>query len=357
MSEPLLMDRTELERYGTCPQSAYLHRIHKYPCNNDLAVGGVEIHRLIENAFSKNAILNEDGSIAGYELDKVAEYFVDELPAIRPDLQPDAIRAARFVADQIADIHTQILGVEKQIDYTVLPETASRPRVVATMCLDLLFAGKNNSLHYLDWKTGFRKRTAEEARDCFQTTMAAYLLFKNYDGSNTNADGQVLPRIQKVHVWYKEVRWGTQAYCCLDRDEEDPVLPHLTVERALEARVEQAVKMWMTDCSDPWPEPKKCSWCSAIYDCKYADPSVRSIAENPKEYVDRYAVICALAERMKDSLGLWFKQHGPVEGTETKFDWIVPEPKFSPKLIPLVADKNPIQDEEIAKHFKRKGKR
>lgn len=322
----IIMDRSELERWGTCPQAATLHQKYKYPCNAELAVGGVMIHKLIEDAFKANT---KDGQ---FDVLHVAEWFADHVASIRPDVQPDAIKAAKWVAHELMDIHSPVIGVERQIETRLLPATKSREEVILTTCVDMLLSGKNNSLHVWDWKTGYKKRTAAEARDSFQTCVIASILLDNYDGEHETATGEKLPRIDTIHVWYKEVRWGTTAYARIERDAEDPQLPHLTTEVAMRKRIESAARLWLQGATEAWPESEKCAMCDAIYHCPLAAMEIKDIDNDPCKAVDHYAVIEQYAKRLKKDLGLYYKKHGPIEGTEVKFDWIRPAPKFTPAI-------------------------
>ncbi len=115
-------DRSTLERCATCPHSHYLYRLieamqHEWngtadeaelKLNEDaprdtaikigaavekggdlleldgvLPVSGVIVHELIEEAFK----------FCEGDLDQIPDYFLEELPKVRPDLQPQVIRA------------------------------------------------------------------------------------------------------------------------------------------------------------------------------------------------------------------------------------------------------------------------
>jgi hypothetical protein len=321
--------------------SAQLIKKHNIPCTAELAVGGVEIHKMIEQAFQ--AGVTEDGV---FDVHLVAEHFAEHIPDVRPDIQPDAIRAAKWVAHELMDIHAPVIGVEKQIDMPLFPATKSREEVRLTTCVDLLLAGKNNSLHVWDWKTGWKKRSGEEARDCFQTCTIATILFHNYDGTHETALGVKLPKIDTLHFWYKEVRWGLNAYAKIERDTEDPQLPHLTTEVAMLKRVESAARLWLSQSQEVWPEPEKCAYCDAIYHCPMASMQIKEIAEDPCKAVDHLCVMEKYVKRLKSDLGKWYKKNGPVEGTEVRFDWIIPKPRFMPRIVSKTTQSDAESDDE-----------
>jgi len=198
--KPIILDRTRLEQFATCPQQGYLSMLFDalkaeaegnevfawemeriagadkkliakmkasalYSTTNKTCDIGTEIHELIEQAFK--ACEND--------LEKIPQWFVDNLPKIRPDIQPTAIKHARHIGDMLADYHVNVIAVEQQLSIVFLPETKTRPAIIVTMKLDLLGSGIK-SLHYHDWKTGYKQRTNSETADSFQGQFGAWLL-------------------------------------------------------------------------------------------------------------------------------------------------------------------------------------
>tara|TARA_Y100000310_G_scaffold108745_1_gene107158 strand:+ start:1535 stop:2548 length:1014 start_codon:yes stop_codon:yes gene_type:complete len=323
--EPEILDRSFLQKYADCPFQAQA----KCDTPAELKEVGKEVHRLIEEAIK-----------AGGGSDMMADYFVEELPKCRPDIQPKVIEAAKWVGDQLAnaplhkiyvDPETGELAVEYQIDFALPVKKNGRP-VKITTCVDLLLVGHNNLIVY-DWKTGYKKRSNYEAYSDFQTQFITYILW------------QLFPKIETVHFFYKETMWGTVAYARLDRNKEHPRLPHLTTERAFEGRIMEAVRLWMAGATDAWPEPKKCTWCDAILKCPYADTLARDINKDPVAFVDHMVVIeTLLKQNYIKTANEYVKKYGPIRGSKSVYEWRKPKRKFSPKL--YKAEEEPNDGEE-----------
>jgi len=351
----IIMDRSALGRYADCPHQASLCIKHNIPLNDRLPVGGVLGHDVIDKAFKKHCIDQPDGGKV-YELDKVAQTVVDELPKTRPDLSKDVVEGCKYAGDVIAGLaNIPIVGVEMQTEATITPEEFKEKlgfitdqTVTITQCFDLVQYG-TNSLHYRDWKTGYKKRTRADAEEEFQSACGAWLLMRNYDGVKTTADGQILPKIDTIHVWYHELRWRTTAYARFDRSSEDPAQSHLTTFKLLEYRILSAAKLWLEGSDEAWPEPKKCGFCSAVTKCKLADWTIKEVADNPSKYVDCYVAIKAKSTAMYKALKSFHQGYGRIEGSEVAFDW-KPSPKYIPKIMPKV-NKGPV-DEDIDSFFK-----
>jgi len=280
---------------------------------------GSAIHELGEQQI-KDAI---EGKI---QSDELADNIVDALPSIRPDIQPQAIKAARFLANEIIDMRIwDIIGVEKQVDdacKTGITTMTGRPYKL-TACLDVLLSGRN-SLHVFDWKSGFKKHTREETFNDFQAQFDTTILWQQYDGSNGD-------RIDTIHWWFIETFWGTKSYARFERNAEYPTLPRLTQEMQFKGRIFEAIKLWANKNKDAWPEEKKCSWCPIVLDCPHCDTSTKELAKDPKAFIDRIVVLEAALKKAKGLAGNWLKEYGPVKGSEMVFDWRQ-STKFTPRL-------------------------
>jgi len=319
---PIIADRSALEKYAICPLQAYLCRKHNIEGGNKLADTGNIVHDLIHEA-----IVFCEG-----DTDYIADYFLEELPKVRPDIQPEAIRAARFVCDELANMPIdRLMAVEKQIDYTLLPETATPPGkgpFTITTCPDMLFHGRDDTLVVYDWKTGYKRRSNDEAHDAYQTCHIAYILWQMY------------PTVDVIHFFYKETRWGSVAYARLDRNYEHPRLPHLTTEAAFAGRIMEAVKLWLGDCRDAWPERKKCLWCNAIFKCNFADALARDIKTETKAAVDHYQVLQAMCDNYKKAFTDLIKGGGEAKGSAVYMRRKAPAiPRFTLEAAPLEKDK------------------
>lgn len=326
---PVIGDRSYIEQYATCPLQAYLCRKHNIPVQNKLVDSGTIIHDLIEEAVE---YCRESA-----DWDMLADYFANELPKVRPDVQPDVIKAARFVTDELVNMPIQrLIGCELQIEHQFLPADpeAKRGPIILTTCLDMLFTGRDSSLIVYDWKTGFKKRSNAEAADAFQTQFIGWLLWQQPEYQS----------VETIHFFYKETRWGSVAYSGLERNKEWPQLPHLTTEMAFAGRIAEAVKLWLSDCQDAWPEEKKCLWCDAIWHCKYANALAKNIKTQTKQAVDHYQVLLAMCQKYKEGFTELIRGGAVTEiaGTACVIKRKKPaEPKFSLAITKSVAEPKP----------------
>ncbi|HOK67511.1 MAG TPA: PD-(D/E)XK nuclease family protein [Anaerohalosphaeraceae bacterium] len=366
--ERIILDRSTLERYASCPQSGYLGRIYDALVaqnrgqkiteeekallaemdsdlrkrmeqeataekTDKLRTTGALVHELIERAFQE----------CRNDISGVPDWFSERLPSIRPDVHPDAIRAARYVADCLADFHTNLIGVEVQIEHEFLPPLKSRGPVYLTTRLDVLSSGKSG-LHVWDWKCGYKKRSNSEAAASFQAQFIAFLLWQQpeYESINT------------VHFWYQEVRWGTVAYARFIRGEEHPRLPHLTTEAAIKGRIESSVRLYLENNKECWPEDSKCLQCDYVRYCNLAASEAAEIAEDPKGFVDKLIVDAASVQRRQKAVNEWVRAHGPLAGTKMVFDKKPPSNRFTVELRRIDAQRPECSltgDEDIDNHF------
>jgi hypothetical protein len=366
--KPIVLDRSRLGQYATCPRQAYLTMLFEalkagangleiFPWEDERIKGadpklclamqdvihqstagllsecGTEIHDLLKKAFNE---CNNDTNL-------VPEWFVDNLPKIKPNIQPMAIRHARHAADLITEYHVNLIAVERQVSLVVIPETATTPAVIVTMRYDLLGSGKGN-LHVMDWKTGFKQLTNTEAAVSFQAEFGAWLLFQQVKYREINT----------LHWWYFETMWGTKAYARFDRLEEHPRLPGLTTEKAIQGRVMSAVDLFLKNCKDPWPLPYTCAWCDMIQFCPFADMDAKDIADDPKAYVDRLVVVTEWLKKKKAAATAWVKAKGPIAGTKVEYSKKEPAQRFTAGFVDIAKPKGPAMtgDDDIDSHFK-----
>ncbi len=350
---PIIADRSTLERVANCPHSQWLYDLiqaieaeyRKEPLTpkqmrltsgastelvariealvqdgrdllavqDALPVCGTIIHKLIEEAFE----------FCKGDLEHIPDYFAEELPKTRPDLQPEIIRAGRYVASALADLHVRVIGVEMQIDHVLIPEIpGTRGAVVGTTCLDLLAQGLNNSLHVPDWKTGYKKRTKAEAFNSFQAQFSAYILWQQ----------PAYKDVQKIHFWFYETRYDNKVYAKFDRDDEHPALPHLSQQDAFGARISQALRFWQTGRTAAWPEEKKCEYCDVIQFCKHANTNAIDITKDPEAFVDNMIVLKQFLAKQKKTATTYIKKYGSIVGTVGVFERTPPPTKFNTQV-------------------------
>ena len=364
--KPIILDRTRIGQYAVCPCQGYLtmlwealkakasglevfsweaeriadadpNLIDRMICvihqstDSRLSECGTEIHDLFKRAFNE----------CQNDLNHIPEWLVENLPKIKPSIQPMAIRHARHAADLITEYHVNLIAVEHQVSLVVIPETATTPAVIVTMRLDLLGSGKGN-LHVMDWKTGFKRLTNQEAAESFQAEFGAWLCFQQ----------EPYKEINTLHWWYFETMWGTKAYARFDRLEEHPRLPGLTTEVAIQGRVMSAVDLFMGNCKEAWPLEYSCAWCDMIHFCPHADMDAKELSEDPKIYVDKMIVLGALLKRMKGTATKWVKGHGSISGSKMVFTKKKPAEKFTTEFQDIGISKlKPSQDSELDDHF------
>ena len=361
-----ILDRSSIEKFGDCPYGGTLSMMReilkaqaksmqiekweqdlldKYPelCemllptiynanNSEIMDIGTEVHKLIESAFKA----------CDNNLEDVPEWICDHLPECRPDIQPKVIKAARYICDMLCNMNTNVLAVEKQLEYEVLPATASREAVIATTCLDLLCQGNNQSLHVFDWKGGFKRRTNSETVDSFQAQFIAWMLFSQ----------ECYKEVDTIHFWYYETRFGTKSYARFDRDAEHPRLPHLSTYIAIDRRVKSAIKLLLGGNMECWPTDTKCAWCGSVEFCKWSHIEAGSIADDPKAFIDKLLVDVASVTARKKAATAWIKAKGPIEGTACIYDKKAPTNRFTAEFRKKAAENlTPSGDEELDSHF------
>jgi hypothetical protein len=323
--QPEIAQRTDLERFAVCPHMAQLIKEHGIEASGKLLESGVISHGLVKEAFEFS-----EGDIDG-----MADYVLNELPKTRPDLQPEILKGARRLAESLTRMPlNRLIGVEYVVDYPPREKDGSvknppawlvKPNgtpIVLMTALDMLFRGNANNLIVQDHKTGYKRRTNEEAEYDFQTCYGTWLLF------------QLFQDIETIQWFYNETRWGTTAYAEFHRSKLDQYMPNLTTEMKLQARIQEVVRLWLMDCDEAWPLREKCVNCDAIKYCKFANEEALDFAQDPKAYVDAFNVRSALVDKMDDVLKEHVRQHGEVEGTSCVYKFVPPTSKFMPKCWP-----------------------
>lgn len=315
----IIADRSKVQQYAECPFQGWYCAEHDIDISNIPCDVGDAIHKITEQQI-REAI---EGRIPP---DELADNLIDALPTVRPDIQPQIIKAARYLTEDLAHLQLHnVIGVEVQLDDACKTGLATKEgvRFKQTCCLDLLLKGRN-SLIVKDWKSGFKKRSKEETFNDFQSQFDANILFKVYDGEKGD-------RIDLIHWFFVETFWGTQSYARFERDAEYPSIPHLTLEAQIEGRIFEAIKLWQEDCRQAWPESKKCSWCPIVTDCPHGNAGAKSIAANPTKFIDRMVVLKAQLDQYEKIAKDWMKRYGPIQGSKMIYDWRK-STRFSPRL-------------------------
>lgn len=291
----IIYDRSKLAMIEACPHQANLQESNPKDTDDVLPVSGTLIHELVEETYEYCKDSHESSDFA--------DYFANELPKVRPDLQPEVIDGARTLIRYLMYINpSSVIAVEKQLDHVLIPATKTRGRIVITQCLDMIKTGFGDTIEVLDWKTGWKERTKAEAWQDSQAQCAAWLIWKNYGGISKDAEGNVLPRYDDVKFIFVETRKGKTAEAEFLRDKYHYGLPDLTQEMQFEARIAQAVRLHQEGCDEAWPNEKKCLWCNHVKECKLANAEAKELASDPYGYVRQYQVLDTLVGKMRKSI-------------------------------------------------------
>ena len=271
--EPVYLDRSKLERYASCPYKGK-HTDDKTPKGEPAQVGS-EMHRIVAESLRWEC--TPDSS--------PAEYFKEEVAKARPDIQPQVIEAASKIVYQLGRIRPQdILGVEYQI-HTKPGIRHQGKEVILTTALDLVRQWQK-IIRVDDWKSVRGKLYNVDARLAFQSHFGTDILW------------DVFPNTDVVEWVYHCTRYGTTAYARFERNAPWG-MEGLTQRHAFRARTMQAVRLWMTECEEAWPEPKKCLWCEVAARCPHVKGDAADIAKDPQRFADQYIATQARMKQLK----------------------------------------------------------
>jgi hypothetical protein len=295
------LDRSDLQAFAVCPHQGQLRKKHPESgeTHDELPVTGDLIHKLAEQAIEA----------CDKNLQEAADYFTNELPKTRPDLQPDILRAGKYLAIELRRFGTnQLLLSEEQISRTLLPETEDAGELLITTKPDVVLAtSKAETIIVLDWKSGWLERTNSEAKDDFQTCVICWCLFAKYP-------------VETIHFWYINTRKGTRAYARIERSDE----------LNLQARILETARLFDEGCDDAWPSEAKCSICPVIKWCKLAEEICKELDGDPKTYIDNTVVLAEVLKRREGVMKKVCQAGRVLFGSETRYD-DTPKKKSSPR--------------------------
>lgn len=254
--ELTVVDRSTLAAYATCPAMARMIETGAVLSESHIAAVGTAVHTAFGQAIT--AYIDSESMMRPGE---IADEAMQALRGSRPDLQPEAIRAAKYSlyswARLIASMHgANILGYDGgdlaqsgQLAWD-MPELGAR----VTSEIDLLYSERDlpELLFEEDYKTGNKVHTAKMVRDSFQFQLHAWLVFNNYESING----------LRVRVW--NTRRNQQTYTVLFRRDK---LPDYA------ARIRTAVGHWFQwhnvepERCPTWPTIEKCEICDAAVLC------------------------------------------------------------------------------------------
>ncbi len=320
--EALIIDRSTAEDYAECPFRGSCVLDGDKDEAGEIGQIGQEGHRIAEKIL-KEAFSNKVTD----DLLTYADDAIQEVAQSRPDIQPQLIKSAKYLAEQIAHVPIDRILTDKkgkpfieyQIDYN-FGKTRDGRDVVITTCIDLAFSGQN-SIHVWDWKFGWKKYTGTDAQEAYQTCHICYILF------------QMFPDIDVIHFWYKNTRYGSSGYACIRRSEETPSMPNFTTEQAFLCRINSAIQLIADNCKEAWPEEKKCLWCPVNYKCPHLSKALTGIPIDPKALVDQIVVLQTWLKKHEKTATELYRKDGPLKGTKHTWEW--KPTKIVPRLCEL----------------------
>ena len=301
--EPVVLDRSTLANRANCPFMAEAIESGKVKDGGYFAEVGTEGHRVLSEAMES----------CGPDSEALAGWIEAEMTTARPDLQPEVIRSLKGVGETIRRIgNRQIIGIEKQYSTEYLKATANRGPLILTCCMDLVIAGRDNSIiHVHDYKTGWKKIDKASAFDMFQTQFYSWVIWRVYPDVNT------------IHFWYEQTRYGYPAYVRVERDRDF---------FNFEGRIQKTVELYLTGSVEAWPYPDKCAWCPATAICPYVVGEAKNLNADPQEYLKQYIAAKARLDAMEKDMKAYCKKHGEIRSDDQVFGYKEPAKKVTYKL-------------------------
>ncbi len=309
-------DRSDLEKTSGCPFEAKAIRDGKVKDVSMLADVGIEGHRLLAESLE---------SVDENYLDLV-DYLENELPTARPDIQPEVIKSLRGATEELRKIDPgRIIGIEKQYSTEFLKATRNHGAIVLTCCQDLLLAGKDETVVILfDWKTGYKRRTSTDAQSDFQTCFYSWILFRE------------LPKVQTIHFFYEQTRYGTRAYAKLERERD---------YYNFEGRIQETVRLRMEDSNEAWPGMEKCCWCCVTAICPHVVGEALELNKDKEGYLNQYIALKARVAAIERGMKAHCKKHGEIRSGNQVFGYKETKKIVSYKLYVDKPDKTNNEDE------------
>ena len=264
---PVLLDRSPLERYATCPFHGHACETGKVMTEAEPAASGIEAHKAL--AAVVDAFVRGDP--------EMVEAGMVGAQQSRPDVQPDVLAAVRpglwrlaqalkhieigdppCVLRNPADVLRYQGGQGDrtgQVAWDLFPAAGQRPATRLTSEIDVLLATPAaDEMEEWDFKTGHANWAAGDIRASFQFPFHAWLAFKNYPGLN---------RLW-VRVYMSRFGSFTGAACFSRRDLSDI---EARLVGAVRAREDAAKAVAAGKQPETWPWPSKCEICDAARLC------------------------------------------------------------------------------------------
>lgn len=290
----LVVDRSTLERWATCPvQARHLESGLVIDETLPLTVG-TEAHDVLSQVTAE--YVRRNGGVFTDDLWSICQ---ETIAASRPDVTTRVNQTLKsclrswcaFIGDRRPTDLLRFDGGEGE-QSGQLAMNFDAPAVQITSEVDLLYAGDSpDILHEVDYKTGFATWTEDDIKHALQFQLHAVLVFENY------------PECQclEVIVWDTRTNHRTFRVRFFRRD-----------EALYRGRVLQAARHWMRYRDQPtkslptWPEIEKCSACPVAQYC----PRCECVETDPVELLRTLVVLDAAKSNVQARIAATVKRTG-----------------------------------------------
>jgi len=292
--EPVLIDRSTLERWSECPWQAWgiAHVLAMDPASFE-ATSGSEAHDVIAKAVQAR--------IAGASYSELCELLRIEAGNARPDVQPDvcaALKCASVIAGRLCYLAS---GSERHPDDILCHDGGEGerrgqlamdwPMEGATYRLtgevDLLLRTESASeLDLDDWKTGNKHWTAGDVASSFQFQFYAELVFRRY------------PSCQQINARVHMPRLGYST---------EPVAFRQKDRTRIRSRIQAALDLYHQHAGKSeasgipcHPLPERCAWCPCCVPgkCPLVRREAKELPSSPEAMLELLAATEAASKRI-----------------------------------------------------------
>ncbi len=279
------LDRSTIEPWAECPKQAAMLE-QKLVTPMAIRDVGAESHEAISQTILE--FVDSRGNLTEKDLSNALYGY---LQAARPDVQPDVIASLhtgfwRLVRTIWKTDPTSIIcfdGGEGDKSGQLAFDIPTLRKTV-TSELDLLLATPSKQVvREIDWKTGYKRHTADVVAASFQFQLHALLIFENY------------PEVEEVETFVWDTRFFTEAR------------PVSFLRKNLDAyryRVMKAVEMREVHRQNPpgWPSIEKCPTCPAVLLCDVVGQDVKQPLADPVAAVNALVALESRADALKKLL-------------------------------------------------------
>lgn len=318
----LIVDRSTLERYATCPRQGRFYDLHK-PTPNVEMVSGIEAHQVLSQVVAYFDETWQDATAGDLKEQIMREAFMS-----RPDVQADVVDALKYSAWAIADYLAKLpAGALMRFDGGKGSKSGQLAHDIHSVRItsecDLLHAtAAKEVVQLIDWKSGHKHWTEADVRDAFQFQMLTYLIWENY------------PDVQCVRVSIWNTRSNSKTYSVeFTRDKH---------YEQISGRVRRAASIYVAnheeaiEYADAWPMAGKCEQCDFAADCA----AIQGVANNeslvqlltPKELLAELHIIDKARDQIAAALAAHVQKAGSdVIDEETGLCFGIGKPKQTRK--------------------------